>query len=168
MTTVEKTSVPNGLDGRVLSRMIEESYGPGAWHGADLRAALTDVSPERAFWRPGEGRHSIAEIALHHAYCARFVRGRLSGAALEPFILEGEDWFTLPDQSTITWPEIVAAVESQQLQLSEAVRAAAGTAAGAGRSPLTEAERFDLVLGITCHAVYHAGQVQLIKKLAGE
>ena len=27
------------------------------------------------------------------------------------------------------------------------------------------AEHHDLVLGITCHAVYHAGQVQLIKKL---
>jgi hypothetical protein len=41
---------------------------------------------------------------------------------------------------------------------------------GAGRvkSTLPEAERFDLVLGITCHAVYHAGQVQLIKRLHGE
>jgi len=34
------------------------------------------------------------------------------------------------------------------------------------QSPLSESERFDLVLGITCHAVYHAGQVQLIKRLA--
>jgi hypothetical protein len=33
------------------------------------------------------------------------------------------------------------------------------------QSPLADAERFDLVLGITCHAVYHAGQVQLIKRL---
>ena len=30
-----------------------------------------------------------------------------------------------------------------------------------------EPEPFDLVLGITCHAIYHAGQVQLIKRLAG-
>jgi hypothetical protein len=38
---------------------------------------------------------------------------------------------------------------------------------GAGRvtSPLGETERFDLFLGITCHAVYHAGQIQLIKRL---
>jgi hypothetical protein len=26
-------------------------------------------------------------------------------------------------------------------------------------------QRFTLVLGITCHAVYHAGQIQLIKRL---
>jgi hypothetical protein len=30
---------------------------------------------------------------------------------------------------------------------------------------MTDAERFNLVLGISCHAVYHAGQVQLIKRL---
>jgi len=28
-----------------------------------------------------------------------------------------------------------------------------------------EAERLELVLGITCRAVYHAGQVQLLKRL---
>jgi hypothetical protein len=27
-------------------------------------------------------------------------------------------------------------------------------------------QQMDLVLGITCHAVYHAGQIQLIKVLA--
>lgn len=165
MTTAAKTSVPEGLDGRVLSRVIEEGYGPGAWHGADLRAALQDVSAERAFWRAAQERHSIAEIALHHAYCTRFVRGRLSGEPPEPFVLEGEDWFALPDASTLTWPQILAAAEAQQTKLSDVV-----SAIGSGRiqSPLAEAERFDLVLGITCHAVYHAGQVQLIKKLAAE
>jgi hypothetical protein len=30
---------------------------------------------------------------------------------------------------------------------------------------MTAEERFALVLGITCHAVYHAGQIQLIKRL---
>ena len=39
---------------------------------------------------------------------------------------------------------------------------------GRAQSSLTDAERFDLVLGITCHAVYHAGQVQLIKRLGAE
>jgi hypothetical protein len=35
-------------------------------------------------------------------------------------------------------------------------------------SPLAEAERLDLVLGITCHAIYHAGQIQLIKRLRAQ
>ncbi len=62
-----KTTIPNGLDARVMARVIEEGYGPEAWHGPDLKAALADVAPELAFWRPSPGRHNIAEIALHHA-----------------------------------------------------------------------------------------------------
>jgi hypothetical protein len=40
-------------------------------------------------------------------------------------------------------------------------------ATGRVSSPLAEGEQLELVLGITCHAVYHAGQVQLIKRLRG-
>jgi hypothetical protein len=36
---------------------------------------------------------------------------------------------------------------------------------GALLSPGAPADRLGLVLGITCHAVYHAGQVQLVKRL---
>jgi hypothetical protein len=161
-TTSAKTVIPKGLDTRVLSRIIEEGYGPGAWHGSDLKAALTDVSSELAFWRPAPGRHSIAEIALHHAYCTRSVRGQLSGTPPEPFLLEGDDWFALPDQTSLAWPEIEAAAGTEQRRLSAVV---ADIGKGRVQSPLAEAERFDLVLGITCHAVYHAGQVQLIKRL---
>ena len=67
-TTTTKTAIPNELDTRVLARILEEGYGPGAWHGADLKAALADVPSELAFWRPFPERHNIAEIALHHAY----------------------------------------------------------------------------------------------------
>jgi hypothetical protein len=55
-----KTTISNGVDARVMARIIDEGYGPGAWHGADLKAALADVGPELAFWRPSPGRHNIA------------------------------------------------------------------------------------------------------------
>lgn len=161
MSTI-KTAITSGLNMRLLARVLDEGYGPGAWHGPDLKAALAEVSPELAFWRPSPERHSIAEIALHHAYCARSVRGRLSGSPLEPFVLEGDDWFALPDQPSLTWPEIRSVVVDEQRKLATLV---AGIGAGQAQSLLTEAEQFDLVLGITCHAVYHAGQVQLIKRL---
>lgn len=158
-TTIEKTATPSGLDTRVLARVLEEGYGPGAWHGPDLRAALADVGPELAFWRPAPGRHNIAEIALHHAWFVRSVRGQLSGTTPEPFALEGEDWF---DPAGLSWPEIQAVVEEQQSRLTDVAN---GIAEGRIKSTLPDAERFDLVLGITCHAIYHAGQVQLLKRL---
>jgi hypothetical protein len=80
----------------VFSRAsLKKDTRPGAWHGPDLKVALDDVSAEHAFWRSSSERHNIAEIALHHAYCARSVRGQLSGSQPEPFVLEGDDWFSL-------------------------------------------------------------------------
>lgn len=164
-TSSHKTTIPSGLDGRVLARIIEEGYGPGAWHGPDLKTALADISPELAFWRPSPGRHSIAEIALHHAYCTRSVRGQLSGTPPEPFVLEGDDWFELPGQTGLDWSEIRTVVAEEHRRLATLV---ADIGAGRVQPSLEETARFDLLLGITCHAVYHAGQVQLIKRLYTE
>lgn len=150
---------------RVESRILNEGYGTGAWHGPDLKAALADVTPTLAFWRPAAGRHSIAEIALHHAYSTRAVRAQLSGQAAEPFVLEGDDWFDLIDDTSLPWMKIQATVESEQARLAALV---AAIAQGNVASPLSDAEQFNLVLGITCHAIYHAGQVQLIKRLRSE
>jgi hypothetical protein len=151
-------------EARLLTRVLDEGYGPGAWHGPDLKAALGEVSPRVAFWRPSSERHNLAEVALHHAFCARSVRGQLSGTTPEPFVLEGEDWFALAGPERLAWPQIHAAVESEQTKLATFV---ADLAAGRTLSRLSEAERFNLVLGITCHAVYHAGQIQLLKRLHG-
>jgi hypothetical protein len=161
-TAAKETTATIDID--TLERVLREGYGPGAWHGADMKEALAGVSPELAFWRPAPERHSIAEIALHHAYCARSVRGRLAGTAPGRFLLEGEDWFTLEKETSPSWEEILSTVDAEQRRLTEAVEEL-----GSGRAPRPAPAEvpLDLVLGITCHAVYHAGQVQLIKRLHG-
>ena len=139
-----------------LTRVLDEGYGPGAWHGSDMKAAIADVTPPLAFWRPGKGRHNIAEITLHHAWCVRNVNAQLSGGEPPAFPVEGADWLTLDDDKLISWPKIQQTLEMQQ----KAVAATAGSS-----SLSSDKERFDLALGVTCHAVYHAGQIQLIKAL---
>jgi len=129
----------------MATRILREGYGAGAWHGPDLKAALADVTTELAFWRPAPGRHNIAEIAMHHAYTAHGVRAKLSGE-VEPFVLQGEDWFDVPDSSTLNWPRIRELVELEHQRLEEAVNTAGSKGAG---SPQSDAERFDVVLGIT-------------------
>ena len=155
------TPVLERIGSGILSRTLAEGYGPGAWHGNDLKASIGDVTAAIAFRRPAAGRHNIAEIALHHAYCVHDVRGRISGTTPEPFAVDGADWLELNDAAAASWPRIVEIVDAEQRQLSEVV-----AALGAGASsPLSESERFDLVLGITAHSIYHAGQIQLIKRL---
>ena len=157
-TTIDKTA--HAVDTRIL----REGYGEGAWHGPDLKAALDEITPGLAFRRPAPGRHNIAEVAVHHAYCVRNVRAKLTGKAPERFVLDGDDWFELDDASRLSWSAIADLVRGEQQKLADCV---GDIAAGRTKSPLSDADRFDLVLGITCHAVYHAGQVQLVKRLLG-
>src|SRR5262245_31947871 len=118
----------------VETRILDEGYGPGAWHGADMKAALADVGPVLAFWRPAPGRHNIAEIALHHAYVVRNVSAKLSRREAPPFVLEGDDWFELADESRLGWPAIRETVEREHRQLAAIVAEAS--------EGLTPSERF--------------------------
>jgi hypothetical protein len=90
------------------------------------------------------------------------VRAQLSGRPPEPFVLNGEDWFELPDEGVMTWSDIRSVLDTEQRRLAELVNKMP-TARGA-----INTKAFDLVLGITCHAVYHAAQSQLLKKLRGK
>lgn len=156
------TTTPAGVPADVLPRLIEEGHTSKAWFGTDLVTAVGEIDADTASWRPAPGRHNIGEIALHHAFWVREVRGRLTGARLEPFVADGEDWFPWPAGS-LTWTDVQRTLADQVQRLEEAV---AGINAGRLASPLSAEERFDQVLGIAGHAAYHAGQVQLLRRLA--
>ncbi|TAK17103.1 MAG: hypothetical protein EPO35_03825 [Acidobacteria bacterium] len=148
-----------------LTRILTEGYGPGAWHGADIKAATTGVSSTTAFKRPrrkGGKAHNIAEITLHHAFYVHSIRGRLLGTEIEPFLLKGEDWFPLADGKKLSWKKITTELAALQAKLARTV---ADIEAGKVSSPLSDEDRLNLVLGISCHSAYHAGQIQLIKLL---
>ena len=147
-----------------MNRILDEGYGPGAWYGSDMKAAVTGAPAGEAFKRPAKGRHNIAEVALHHAYWAGQIESKLTGKPAAAFPLAGEDWFELNTDKVLSWSAITDTLESAQARLAKTVQSLAG---GKGRSPLSEKEQQDLVLGITGHAAYHAGQIQLIKKLVG-
>jgi hypothetical protein len=160
--TATKTTTPTGLPAATFNRILDEGYGAGAWYGSDLRTAISDVTAAQAFKRPAKGRHNIAEVALHHAYWAEQIASKLTGKPAAAFPLEGEDWFEVATDRTLSWKKVVATLDAAQQRLSQAVSEVAG---GVRTSPLGEAERFDLVIGISEHAAYHAGQIQLVKKL---
>ena len=159
-TKSETVAAPASL----LTRILNEGYGPGAWHGADLKAALAEVTDADAYTRPAPGRHNIAEIAIHHAFYARSVRERLTGTTAEPFVFKGEDWFPIDSASVMPWKKIVSTVDTLQKKLADTV---ADVASGSVKSPLSASEQLDVVLGIACHAIYHAGQIQLVRRLVG-
>jgi len=145
-----------------FSRILQEGYGPGAWHGADIKAAIDGTSAAQAFRRPAAGRHNIAEIALHHAYYVHSVRGRVTTAPIEPFAVAGDDWFELDGTSGLGWDQVREVLDTQCAKLAALV---ADIDSGKVKAAKDDASVLELVLGIACHSAYHAGQVELIKKL---
>src|SRR5262249_10175433 len=147
MTTTPTTKI--AATAEILERILREGYGSGAWHGPDLKAALADVGSDVAFWRPQPERHNIAEIALHHAYCARNVRARLAGGKPGASPRAGGDWCAEAGRATTPGEKVRALVGAEQQALGGG---GGDVAAGRVTPPLAEAERLELVLGITCHA----------------
>lgn len=152
-----------------LERILDEGYAAAEpWHGPNLRQAIAEVPASLAYWRPTPRRHNIAEITLHHAFYVHSVRGRIAAAAPEPFPAANE-WVTVsgPAGSSATgldWARIQTMLAEQQVRLNALVTE---VASGRAASKLPQDETFATILGITGHAIYHAGQIQLLKKLHG-
>jgi DinB superfamily len=151
-----------------LLSALDQAFDRKSWHGPNLRGSVRGLSTEEVTWRPRPDRHCIAEIVVHAAYWKYAVRRRLLNLERGSFALKGSNWFLLPDPlPEPTWREYLALLESEH----EALRAAV-----AGLTPEelplappgSKVTNLALVQGITAHDVYHAGQVQLLKRLRPE
>jgi uncharacterized damage-inducible protein DinB len=145
--------------------MIEEGYRRRAWHGPNLKGALRGVSAAEAARRPGRGRHSIWEIALHCAYWKYVVRRRLLGAERGSFPREGSNWFALPaERSEGAWRRDKALLESAHRELLDALRSVPRLRL-AGKPRASKVSTGEILTGIAFHDIYHTGQIQLIKRM---
>ena len=144
---------------------LDEAYDKRSWHGTNLRGSIRGLSLEESCWRPAASRHNIWEILVHTAYWKYAVRRRLRGDRRGSFARKGSDWFPSPEEPTRRlWLKDVALLESEHRILREAV--ASLTERRLKVSPdrgSTTAEQ--LVRGVAAHDLYHAGQIQLLKKL---
>ena len=146
--------------------LIDTAYNRVSWHGTNLRGSIRGVSPRRAAWRPGRGRHNIWELVVHAAYWKYVAWRRLTSATRGSFPLEGSNWFARPQQATLhAWRADVARLEQMHRTLRAAV--AELTLRDLDRKLATgKLTKRALVTGVAAHDFYHAGQIQLLKRLA--
>jgi uncharacterized damage-inducible protein DinB len=148
-----------------LLGLLDEAYKRAAWHGPNLRGSIRGLTANEAAWRPKAGRHNIWEIVAHTAYWKYAVRRRLLGEKRGSFSLQGSNWFLRPvDRGEKAWRADVAMLDREHQRLREAISAIQPEDLGRrARESKTLTRR--LIAGIALHDVYHAGQIQLIKKL---
>jgi uncharacterized damage-inducible protein DinB len=151
----------------LLLHLIDTSYDKKAWHGPNLRGSIRGLDNETAAWRPGPQRHNIWEIVVHAAYWKYTVRRRILGEKRGSFPHKGSNWFIRPLEGTAeAWRDDVALLEETHRTMRAAVAALAPD--DLHRKPATgKVSNAVLIAGIAEHDVYHAGQIQLLKRLAG-
>ena len=148
-----------------LLRAIEEAFERKAWHGPNLRGAVRGLAAATASRRPGPGRHSIRELVVHAAYWKYAVRRRLEGGRRGSFALAGSNWFARPGAATPSaWRADVALLVAEHRRLLEIAHGLDPRRLHE-RAPGSRATPAVLLRGIAFHDVYHAGQIQLLKRL---
>jgi hypothetical protein len=149
----------------LLLALLDEGFDRKAWHGPNLRGALRGLSARIAAKRPASGRHNVWELTVHAAYWKYAVRRRLTGEKRGSFALPGSNWFPCPSPLTeAAWKDAVSLLVREHRLLRAAVAALpAGSLSRTSKgSRYTNAR---LVAGIAAHDLYHAGQIQVVKRL---
>ena len=114
-------------------------------------------------WRPGPGRHNVQELVVHAAYWKYAATRRLTGQKREGFPLTGSDWFARDAENDRLWRADLRLLDECHRALRAAVAAISARRLhrpiAGGRTAIW------IVSGVVAHDLYHAGQIQLLKRL---
>jgi uncharacterized damage-inducible protein DinB len=149
-----------------LLTIIDQAYNRRSWHGTNLRGSVRGVSFRQAAWRPAPGRHNIWELVVHAAYWKYAVTRRFAGGRRGSFPLKGSNWFSRPQiANDREWRADVALLDQMHRSLRETVRNLSPR--DLSRTPKSSKVSNEFILtGVAAHDLYHAGQIQLLKKLS--
>jgi len=150
-----------------LLEMIDRAYNRRSWHGTNLRGSIRGLTAAEVVWRPAANRHNIWELVVHAAYWKYVVWRRLTGERRGSFPLKGSNWFDRSDPADARrWKEDVALLDHTHRELRASIAALSSAdlrrVLPGGRGSVAP---FELVAGSAAHDLYHAGQIQLIKRL---
>lgn len=150
---------------RLLLEVFDQAFTAPSWHGTPLRGTIRGLTPRQALWRPAPGRHCIWELVLHTAYWKYIVRRRLLRDPDLAFPRPGANFPELPPRlDAAAWKRDRALLDEQHALLRRAIARLDPAQLGrrGWRSTWRSAQE---VYGIASHDLYHAGQIQLLKRL---
>lgn len=147
----------------LLLTQLDQAYDRRSWHGTNLRGSLRGLTPEDAAWRIAPRRHNIHELIVHCAYWKYVVTRRLRGEKRGSFPLKGSNWFPRERADEAALRDDLRLLEECHRRLRATV---AGLDSRALQRPAADSRPAHwLVSGIIAHDLYHAGQIQLLKRM---
>lgn len=147
-----------------IADQLKRAFEGDAWHGPAVLEVLEGVSARAAAGKPVAGAHSIWELVLHIAAWDGAIRRRMEGQALQ--LSPEQDFPPLTDSSENAWRGAVQALRQRHAELIDAVLAMPDYRLTAS-VPGKDYDFYHMLHGAVQHELYHAGQIALLKKVAG-
>ena len=151
---------------RVANELASNLDGE-AWYGESIREILNGVTAEQANARPVSDAHSIWEIVLHVDAWIRLYIEALEGTPIPEWksMPKEMDWPPVTATGEDDWKQAVSRLFNNHLEMVERIKSFDDErleSAVPGRTYTF----YRLFHGATLHAVYHGGQIALLKKVA--
>lgn len=148
-----------------IADQLRRSHEGDAWHGPSLEEILKGVDALAALRRPIAGSHNIWEITQHIAVWESVALRRLSGEVARNVKPE-QDWPPVSDTTESAWQKALSELRSGHAKLQDRIARLSDRQLG---EPVPEMgyNVYVLLHGVVQHALYHAGQIAILKKAAG-
>ena len=149
-------------EAELIAKQLRRAVEGRAWHGPALLEALEGVTAKTAAAPSPAGLHSIWQLVLHITTWEAAVLRWLGGDGSRPG--EDENWPAISDTSEAAWHAAVARLKAGNVALREAV---ARLDDARLEQPIVEGmpSTYSTLHGVVHHALYHAGQIAMLKKL---
>ncbi|MGH9569069.1 MAG: DinB family protein [Candidatus Angelobacter sp.] len=147
-----------------IADQLRRAFEGEAWHGPALRELLVTVTAGQAAARPLPEAHSIWELVLHVQTWELVAVNATKGIPM-PHLPLAQDWPVIAEESTPAWTALLATLFSTNDELSHAIEDF-GDHRLHDTVPGRKYNFYHLFHGMTQHALYHAGQIAILKKSA--
>jgi uncharacterized damage-inducible protein DinB len=155
---------------RIYNLLKKEFEGRPAWHGSSVLQLLEDLTAEQALKRSIPKAHNIWEIVLHLTIWEEETRKCLEGECF-PSLSDQEDWPTVTDTNEFAWQKTIENFKKVHQKLLNAVLKFDSERLNERINidslypePWSLTDFYDLLLGTVNHAIYHTGQIAILKK----
>ena len=141
---------------------LDRAFDGPSWHGPSLGEAVDGLTEQAASWRPAFDAHNAWELIVHADYWTWRVSQHAAESPPAEFEEPGSNFFERPADGASLDRDIqrlrdrhaalrqsVAAIDPRQLD-----------------APAYDGYTVaDVLAGLAAHHVYHAGQIQLLRRL---
>jgi len=149
-----------------IAHQLASTINGEAWYGDSIREILSDVTAGQAKAHPIPKAHSIWELVLHIEAWCKLATGAVQGIPIPPWpaMPKELDWPPVTGTGEHAWKDTLQLFFESSRKFVEAIKGFSDERLEA-TVPGRTYNFYRLFQSMTQHAVYHSGQIALLKKM---